>query len=82
MSERQVGIALEREDAAGPGDLLAQRLCGDRHQPARRSVGGYAGDGNPNTITTSCSPVFATACQTPAGMSTTIPAVGMSGEKS
>ena len=42
VAEREVGVALEREDAAGPGDLLAQRLR--RRSPAasvtRRSVGG------------------------------------------
>ena len=40
VPEREVGIALEREDAAGPGDLLAQRLGRGGHQAARRSVGG------------------------------------------
>ena len=30
VAERQVGVALGREDAAGPRDLLLQRL-GDRH---------------------------------------------------
>src|SRR4051794_39649616 len=71
VPERQVGVALRSEDAAGPGDLLAKALDHGQHQ--RRSVGGYSGCGKPNTITTSSSPVFATACQTPAGMWTASP---------
>ena len=71
VAERQVGVALGGEDAAGPGDLLAKALRDDDHQ--RRSVGGYSGCGKPNTMTTSASPVFATACQTPAGMWTASP---------
>ena len=46
------------------------------------SLGGYAGDGKPKTITTSCSPVFATACQTPAGMCTAWPAANGNGPSS
>ena len=38
VAERQVGIALEREDPAGTRDLLAKRLRSCDHY--RRSVGG------------------------------------------
>src|SRR5262249_54503165 len=67
VPERQVGVALERQDAAGPRRLLAERPRGDGDTHLR-SVGGYAGCGKPKTMNTSSGPVFTTACQTPAGM--------------
>src|SRR5260370_42699905 len=66
VAEGQVGVALEREDPAGPRDLLAEALRHCDHQ--RRSVGGYSGCGKPNTMTTAESPVFAAACQVVAGV--------------
>src|SRR5581483_10106627 len=72
VAERQVGVALGGEDPAGPRDLLPEALR-DRGSHQRRSVGGYSGCGKPKAMTTSSSPVFATACQTPAGMCTASP---------
>src|SRR5262249_9014406 len=71
VAERQIGVPLESDDPAGPGDLFAQALRDRDH--SRRSVGGYSGCGKPNTITTSSVPVLATACQTPAGMCSASP---------
>src|SRR5262249_29857909 len=72
MTEREIRVALEREDATRSRDLLAHRLGDDRHQ--RRSVGGYAGCRKPKTMTPSSPPVFATACHAPGGMGSGSPA--------
>ena len=71
VAEGEIGITLESNDPAGPGDLFAQALRDRDH--SRRSVGGYSGCGKPNTITTSSAPVLATACHTPAGMCSASP---------
>src|SRR5262249_35417517 len=72
VPERQVGVPLERDDPARDRDLLPQALGDGNHQ--RRSVGGYSGCGKPKTMTTSASPVFATACHVSAGMWSASPA--------
>jgi len=72
VAEREIRVPFECEDSARPRHLLAQCLRPDGHS-YRRSVGGYSGYGNPKTITTSSSPVLATACQVPGGMKSASP---------
>ena len=70
MAERQVGVALAGEDPARPGDLLADGSA--RPRPllvsARAPSAGTRDAESRRPSRGRTSPVFATACQTPAGM--------------
>src|SRR5690606_18356817 len=74
VAERQVQVALECDDPARDGDLVAEAVDGAHAVTLRRSVGGYSGCAHANTMTTGSSPVLTTACQTFDGMYSAVPA--------